>query len=455
MDQAQIQKATEVLKKYNSGIIALQNNPSYDGAAAGLALYLALSKMNKHVSIVCSQVPKYDIVGTDKIQTAFAPSGNHLVISFPYTEGAIDKVDYNITGDTFNLIIAPNSETTKINPKDVKFSYTGGKIDFIITVDVPNLNSLGPIYTENQSEFQGKTIVNIDRHLINNNFGTVNLVNKQISSTSELIYQVIRDLGAEIDKDLATNLYNGILSATNNFSSYSVNQQTFEAAAELMKFGAVKKQLAQPKPPGFGAPPSNFGSPGGFGGGAPMGGPSPSPFGGPGPGFGMGQQPPSQFPYMPPAPGMGGPLMNEDLADPYDDFDDDPLAMPPMVPPPPMQQAPRMSQQHAPMPQQRQPQPMQHMQQQMPPPMPQQPIQHPPAPQPPMARPQPQHSQQRPQQPMQQQVPQQPIQTNQPQSQQEEPPQADQQPGQPQGQQQSRNPQDWLKPKLFRGNNLI
>lgn len=240
-----VQKIHEAISRYSAGMIVMQANASVDGVAAATALYLALTKMGKSMSIVTSTVPQMDLAGVDKIQNTFTSGGNHLVISFPYTEGAIDKVDYSIAGESFNLIIVPNSETTRINPNDVKFSYQGGKVDFIIAIDVPNLNSLGAIYTENQNEFQGKTIVNIDRHLINNNFGTINYVNKTSSSTSELVLSILRTSSVELDKDIATNIYTGILAATNNFTSYSVNPNTFEAAAFLMKHGAVKKQVAQ------------------------------------------------------------------------------------------------------------------------------------------------------------------------------------------------------------------
>lgn len=343
--QNQLKNFKDLFGRTKSGIIALQSNPTYDGVAAAAGLYLALTKMGKNISIVCSSKPQHDLVAVDKIQQGLSAGGNHLVISFPYREGTIDKVDYNIASNTFNLIIIPNSETEKINPQDVKFSYTGGKTDFIITVDVPNLNSLGSLYTENQAEFQGKNIVNIDRHLINNNFGTINIVNKTISSTSELVLNVIEGLGVEIDKDIATNIYNGMLAATNNFSSYSVNPLTFESAAKLMKQGAVKKQLPQSSMPGMAPAPQ-----------------APTPFGG----FNQPQpQPMAPIPMSP---------FEEDYDEPM------PLGMPPA----PMQQNPMR--------------------------------------QPPMApRPMPQQPQQQGQ-------------------------------GQPQ---QPKSPQDWLKPKLFGGNNLV
>lgn len=240
------QKISEVIEQYQAGIILLQANPTVDAIAAATALYLALSKQGKNISLACSNPPQSNLVAADKINTSLIAGGDNLVISFPYTEGSIDKVDYNIQGNFFNLIIVPRSGYPKLQPDKVNYTYTGAKIDYIITIDAPNLNSLGQIYTENQQEFQGKNIINIDRHLINNSYGTVNFINKTSSSTSELVFQLIRDMRIEIDKDMATNLYTGLLAATNNFTSYSVNPSTFEIASELMRLGAQKKQTGMP-----------------------------------------------------------------------------------------------------------------------------------------------------------------------------------------------------------------
>jgi len=57
--------------------------------------------------------------------------------------------------------------------------------------------------------------------------------------------KIIKSLSIEIDKEIATNLYRGITTATNNFSSYSVNAKTLENSALLLKKGAIKKPLTQ------------------------------------------------------------------------------------------------------------------------------------------------------------------------------------------------------------------
>lgn len=234
----------ELITKNNAGIIALPAKATPDAIAAGTSMYLALTKLGKAVTLVSSEIPQSDLVGADKIQNSLTTGGNNLVVSFPYTEGSIDKVDYKIENERFNLIIAPREGHEKLQPKDVQFSYTGGKIDFIITIDTPNLNALGEIYQKNENKFSGKNIINIDRHLINNNYGTINMVVKTSSSTSELVYHTLRTLGVDIDRDIATNLYYGIATATNVFSSYSVNADTFEAVSQLLRAGAVRKPIA-------------------------------------------------------------------------------------------------------------------------------------------------------------------------------------------------------------------
>lgn len=239
-------RITDSINKNNTASIVLPVNPSLDSVGAATALYLVLNQLNKTGSLACQTQAHFDLVASDKIQSKLVSGGNSLVISFPYTDGSIDKVDYNIEGESFNLVVTPRQGYQKLDPESVKYSYTGGTVNFIIIIDAPTLSSLGSIYNDNKSQFQGKEIINIDRHLTNANFGSINFVDKTSSSVSELVLEVIKGLNIEVDKDIATNLYAGIAAATNNFTSYSVNAQTFENAAFLLKKGALKKLLKKP-----------------------------------------------------------------------------------------------------------------------------------------------------------------------------------------------------------------
>src|SRR3989344_6719835 len=105
--QQSLSRLIDVVQKGSSGVIVIPVNPSVDATASATALYLSLNKMGKSVTLACSNKPNYNFTAVDKIQSQLSVSGDNLVISFPYAEGAVDKVDYKIQGENFNLIIAP------------------------------------------------------------------------------------------------------------------------------------------------------------------------------------------------------------------------------------------------------------------------------------------------------------------------------------------------------------
>lgn len=223
--------------------ICLPQNVNMDAAAAATALYFALLHMNKQVSIACSTTvdSNFDLEGLDKVQTQLSSSGNTLVISFPYSDGAIDKVTYNIEGEKFNLLIQPKENASRLDSEKVQFAYSGGKAEVIITLFAPTLNALGSLYNSQKDKFSGVEIINIDRHFTNNNYGSINIVDKRASSMSEIVLEMLQSLNIAIDKEIATNLLSGIVSATNNFTSHSVSADTFTACAFLLNNGALKK----------------------------------------------------------------------------------------------------------------------------------------------------------------------------------------------------------------------
>lgn len=248
-----LSRVVQIVNQQESFSICLPVDPSVDAVSAGTAFYLALSKLGK--SVVLSSAgevpPDYKLTGVDKIQKDLAAGGDNLVVSFPYQDGSIDKVTYNIEGDKFNLVIQPRQDYPKLDPSQVEYNYTGGAVGALFVLDCPNLDALGDLYLGNQRQFTGKDIINLDRHIGNANFGTVNIVYRQISSLSEIILQLIERLNVELDRDIATNLYSGVAAATNNFAAYSVNADTFETSAKLLKAGAVKKAAAGARPAAF------------------------------------------------------------------------------------------------------------------------------------------------------------------------------------------------------------
>jgi phosphoesterase RecJ-like protein len=109
--------------------------------------------------------------------------------------------------------------------------------DFIFCLDFNHLsriNEFGPIVGESKA----KKIL-IDHHQFPQGFEDFTYWDDQASSTCELVYRFISDLGlkSHINKDIAACLYTGIVTDTGSFRYSNCSSRTHVIAAELMDFG--------------------------------------------------------------------------------------------------------------------------------------------------------------------------------------------------------------------------
>lgn len=99
-----------------------------------------------------------------------------------------------------------------------------------------------------------KTSVNklicIDHHASNDNFGDLNYIKPNESSTCELVYNLLKEFSKVIGKDIidetiATCLYTGLLTDTGNFSYSNTNPSSYLMAYDLVCTGAKKDVIIQ------------------------------------------------------------------------------------------------------------------------------------------------------------------------------------------------------------------
>lgn len=240
--QATLVSIKEQIEKAKSIAIVTHRNPSADSLGSSLSLYLGLLGIGKTVSIVCPDpvtVEFSNFVGVNKLNTKMGGKQN-FVISLDYQEGSIEKVSYNIEGNKFNLVIEPRQGFEDFSEEKVHYAHVGGGADCIIAVDTSNLEDLGSVYEENREFFTEKPIINIDTKKENSLYGSINLIDTNVSSVSELIAVVMSFVGVKLTEDIATNLLNAIENATNHFQSTSVNARTFEIASVCMKAGGKR-----------------------------------------------------------------------------------------------------------------------------------------------------------------------------------------------------------------------
>lgn len=240
----QTTQARSLLESAKEVLIALPANPSFDSVASALSLYLGLSTRGTQASVVCPDqmtVEFSHLIGVDKVtNNVSSGQGKNLVISFPYQEGSIEKVSYNIENDTFNLVIEPREGYPLVTADAIRFAQSGGNVDLIITIGVTQLTNLGNLYNSNQDLFSQKAVLNIDTNSQNARYGRVNVVDPNISSVSELMISLLSNFGLSMNADIATNLLAGLTAGSQNFTSPQTQASTYEAAAVCIRSGARK-----------------------------------------------------------------------------------------------------------------------------------------------------------------------------------------------------------------------
>jgi hypothetical protein len=245
MDNNTLEQIKDTLAKGKSIGVAAPKNPSLDEMAAALAFFLVLKNSDKNVSIASPTDPLVEVsslVGIDKVQKRFSGSGSgegDLTVSFPYTEGEIEKVSYTLEEGHLNIIVKASGQGLSFDEKDVQFARGGSSgPDAVFAIGVARISDLDPLFDTQNPDIR---IINIDNKAENEQYGDINLVSSKISSVSEGVTDLMLGLGLHIDEDAAQNLLNGISDATKNFQNPKTSSLAFEMAALLLKKGATRE----------------------------------------------------------------------------------------------------------------------------------------------------------------------------------------------------------------------
>ena len=89
----------------------------------------------------------------------------------------------------------------------------------------------------------GSIVLNLDHHVSNDQFGTVNWVDVEASACGEIALALIRELQVDLTQEIATNLYTAILTDTGSFQYSNTTAQTHRLVAELLESGINLVQI--------------------------------------------------------------------------------------------------------------------------------------------------------------------------------------------------------------------
>jgi phosphoesterase RecJ-like protein len=126
---------------------------------------------------------------------------------------------------------------------DDKAVFTSGRHDVIAVFDAGDLRFAG-VSALIDALSPRPTLLNFDHHNTNERYGDINILDIKASSTAEVVYDFLRTVGAEIDRDIATSLLTGILTDTGNFSNPATTSTSLGAASDLVRHGAKIQNVA-------------------------------------------------------------------------------------------------------------------------------------------------------------------------------------------------------------------
>jgi phosphoesterase RecJ-like protein len=113
--------------------------------------------------------------------------------------------------------------------------------DTVFTFDCATL----PRFGERRDEVErAATVVNIDHHLSNTAFGSINLVDASASATGQVVHQLLGLLGAPVTAAVATNLYAALLTDTGGFRHENTTEAALRLGAALVAAGADPSWVA-------------------------------------------------------------------------------------------------------------------------------------------------------------------------------------------------------------------
>lgn len=178
---------------------------------------------------------------TIKEIASIAKSYEHI-----YIAGHVNP-DGDCVGATLGLaqlLLKMNIET-KVLLKDVADTYdylpieewvseeVPKDIDLLITLDSGDRDRFGIF---NELLERDITVINVDHHISNPEYGDYNYVRPDMSSTSEMIFSMLTDKSL-LDESIASCLYTGIIYDTGGFKHTNTKKSTHEAAGELITYG--------------------------------------------------------------------------------------------------------------------------------------------------------------------------------------------------------------------------
>jgi len=111
--------------------------------------------------------------------------------------------------------------------------------DAVIVMESGNLERTG------LSGLERGFVINIDHHPGNAMYGSLNWIDQSAAACGEMVFALVRELGAPLTREVATHVYIAILTDTGSFHYSSISPLTFDICRQCMQAGVDPPIVAQ------------------------------------------------------------------------------------------------------------------------------------------------------------------------------------------------------------------
>lgn len=176
--------------------ILFHRSPDGDCVGSAFALYYAIKKMNKNVSIFSPEPLPFNC--------SFLNRAN-IVKSLPDSN---ERFDVTIVLDLSDRERIMNG--IEINKRDI-YGY----------------------------------IINIDHHITGSGIGDIIIQEPDAAATAEIVYRILKTNNVQIDRDIAEALYTAIITDTGSFRYSNTTPEVMAMASDLLNYGISSWDIAK------------------------------------------------------------------------------------------------------------------------------------------------------------------------------------------------------------------
>jgi hypothetical protein len=153
-----------------------------------------------------------------------------------------DKLRYKVEDQLVRIFITPYK--TSISENDLEFSQGDFNVDVVVALGVKEQSDLDQAITAHGRILHDAVVSTISLEG-QSELGTLNVVNTNASSLSEIVTKLVQELDKGVmDNQIATALLTGIVAMTDRFSNDRTSPETMSISALLMSAGANQQLIA-------------------------------------------------------------------------------------------------------------------------------------------------------------------------------------------------------------------